>query len=398
MPKPPQAQSEVTISYWGLFEPKSNYEELINEFQSNNPKIKVQYTQKGLKEYQQQLLARNGQPNGPDVFRYHNAWLPVVKKILATTPQSTIDNLNYDKTFYPAVIVDLAASPRGYYGIPLMYDGLGLYYNKKIFASKGLVAPPKEWDEIIETAKKLRVPQDGGKIQVAGLAMGSVKNIDHWGEILSLLMTQQSADIIHPDFTKDKTQGAIEFYIKMMTEHNLWSEDLENSTASFANEKVAMMFGVSWRAFEVQSINPNLDFAIAPVPQLPGTQVGISSYWVEGVSSGTTKEKQEASWKFLEFLASKQSQQKMYALQSSNRLFGEPYSRMDLSQDLSNNPYLGSILETAPSAYSTPLVDKTYDGSLNEELSNLYADHINSKKDDLVVLAEAIYVAINKYR
>jgi multiple sugar transport system substrate-binding protein len=394
----PVAPTKVTLTYWGVFEPKSNYDELVNEFQSKNPDITINYVQKSLKEYQQQIIARHGQPTAPDIFRYHNSWLPVMKKVLATTPQTTVDALAYDKTFYPVVTKELLATPRGYYGIPLMYDGLGLFYNKKIFESRGLVSPPKEWDDILNTANRLRVPESGGDLQVAGIAMGSTKNVDHWPEIVSLLMEQRGANVTNPDFSKEKTENAINFYRKFTGEYALWNQSWENSTNAFAAGKVAMIFGVSWRAFEIQAMNPGLEFGIAPVPQLPGTKVGIASYWVEGVSNGISQEKQAAAWKFFEFMATKENQQRLYAIQSSSRLFGEPYSRIDLAGDLQNNNYLGGILDTAPNARSTYLSDKTFDASLNDELNKTYAKYINGEEGNLKKIGDEIFATLNKYK
>jgi maltose-binding protein MalE len=37
---------------------------------------------------------------------------------------------------------------------------------------------------------------------------------------------------------------------------------------AFARGEVAMIFAPSWQALEIKQINPELDFAIAPVPQL----------------------------------------------------------------------------------------------------------------------------------
>jgi ABC-type glycerol-3-phosphate transport system substrate-binding protein len=70
------APEKVILNYWGVYEPAANMEEVIREYQTANPHVTIKYTQRGLKEYKQQVLARAGKENGPDIFRFHNSWVP----------------------------------------------------------------------------------------------------------------------------------------------------------------------------------------------------------------------------------------------------------------------------------------------------------------------------------
>ncbi|MDQ3098357.1 MAG: extracellular solute-binding protein [bacterium] len=370
-------EEKVTLSYWGVFEPTENLTELIAEYQSKNPNVTIKYVRKSLKDYRQQIEARVGQSNGPDLVRYHNSWVPELKGYLATSPQSTVDALNYDKTFYPVAIRDLKVG-RGYYGIPLMYDGLELYYNKSIFERVGILKPPAEWGDILETANQLKSPKTG-TLDIAGIALGSTKNVDYWPDIMSLLMLQNNASLANPFVTKENSETAINFY-KQQLKDGLWSEAFPNSTESFAQGKVAMIFGVSWTAFEIQQKNPSLQFAAVPVPQLPGSKIGIASYWVEGVANNISTTKQEEGWKFLTYLAQQENQQRLHAIQAKTRLFGEPYSRKDLADELTNNEYLSAILDTAEESQSWYMSDRTFGGGINDELKTTYEKLVSDTK------------------
>jgi multiple sugar transport system substrate-binding protein len=367
---PNKPEEKITLNYWGVYEPKENLDEIINEYQAANPNVTIVYTRKTLTDYRQQVTARVGQPNGPDMFRFHNSWVPQMKSILAVTPQSTVDNLQYATTFYPVVQTDLAAN-RGFYGIPLMYDGLGLYYNKQLFRQRGLLKPPATWREIEQVAKQLKADTNG-KLDIGGIALGSTGNIDYWSDIFALLMYQQNASFVAPFSTKQETETAAKFYTDYVGQHKTWSETMTSSTDAFAQGKLAMMFGTSWSAFEIQGKNPNLEFAVAPVPQIPGSKLGLASYWAEGVANNIDIKKQEAAWKFLEHLASKETQQRLYAIQGKTRLFGEPPSRKDLAETVQDNDYINGIMDTADVAKSTYMSDKTFSGGLNEELMSQY--------------------------
>lgn len=371
----PAVEEKITLNYWGVFEPQENFQEIIREFTSQNTNITINYTRKSLRDYKQQIQARAGQENGPDIARYHNSWLPELKNNLATTPQNIIDELNYENTFYPVVIRDLKVG-RGYYGIPLMYDGLVLYYNKSIFERAGLLKPPSEWGEILDVARQLRSPASGS-LDIAGIAMGSTSNIDYWPDIMTLLMLQNNASLSNPEATKENSETAINFF-RQQEKDGLWSSTFPSSTESFAQGKVAMMFGISWTAFEIQQKNPSLQFGTVSIPQLPGSKIGISNYWVEGVVNNISQSKQQAAWKFLSYLAQKENQEKLHAIQSKTRLFGEPYSRKDLKDELANNEYLSGVLETASESQSWYLSDRTFGGGLNDELKVEYEILVNN--------------------
>jgi multiple sugar transport system substrate-binding protein len=188
--------------------------------------------------------------------------------------------------------------------------------------------------------------------------------------------------------------GALEAYRRFAEEpNNVWSEEMPNSITAFAQGKVAMIFAPTWEILTIKSTAPDLKIAVVPIPNPPGgKQYSISSYWVEGVSKQSTQ--QLEAWKFLQFLSSKEGETKMYEIQSSIRMFGTAYSRMDLAELLVQDQYLGPVIKQAAEDrfISLPLVANTYDEGLNDEVVRYLENAINGASQG-VSYGEALITA-----
>ena len=89
---------------------------------------------------------------------------------------------------------------------------------------------------------------------------------------------------------------------------------------------------------------------------------------------------QSEAWKFLKFLSEKESEEKLFALQSKVRLFGGAYSRQDLGGLLADHEYLGAVIKQAQGegAYrSIPVISRTFDGGLNDSIVGYIQNAIN---------------------
>lgn len=377
---------EVTIKYWGLFEPASVVQPLIAQYQKENPKVKIIYEQQTIQQYRERVQTRITQGTGPDIFRFHNTWVPMMKNALNPAPQDVFSKDTFSKTFFAQAQRDLVADS-DVLGIPLMYEGLGLYWNGDLFKNVGFGDAPKNWDELRTMAAALTVKDSTGRIKTAGVSLGRADNVDHFSDILAVMLLQNGVDLKKPisgDPQKDQLAAdALDFYTlfaKPSVAERVWDETMENSTAAFAAGRVAMYFGPSWRAFEIKEANPSLNFKISPIPQLPGGKVTWASYWAEGVSQKSAHQKE--AWKFLKFLAEKQSLVTQYTEASKLRLFGEPYSRVDLTQGLAGDPFVGAYVTEAPFAQSFHLASNTFDNGLNDRSINFLKDAVNAALKD----------------
>lgn len=375
LPKFKKAKEPQTVSlkYWGLWEPENIISQTIKDYQTTHPNVTIQYTRQSHKDYRERLQSALAKGDGPDIFRFHNTWLPMLKADLASVPSNIYTSNEFDTTFYPVVKRDVFSGD-SYYGIPLEFDALVLYVNEDIMAQNPDLKIPTTWDNLRQTAFKLTQKDDKGNPTRAGVALGTAENIDNFSDIIGLMILQNGGNPGKPD--TEAVTSALKFYTLFSTQDKTWSSNLPNSTYTFATGKTAMIIAPSWRALEIKQINPQLNFKMYSVPQLPGTNVSWATYWIEGVSKKSANSK--AAFEFLQYLSSKETLQKMYSLASQNRLFGEPYSRQDMAASLQNDPYLGAVISQAISSQSWPLASRTFDNGLNDKLIKYYKDAINS--------------------
>ncbi len=379
-----------TIVYWGLWEPTTVMQQVLSDFEKANPEYQVQYTQQSYQDYRERLQAEISKGSGPDVFRFHASWVPMLKNELSPLPEKIMTKDEFSKTFYPTATQQLTLNGN-VVGIPLMIDGLGLYYNKDIFTIANKT-PPKDWEELKRLSQELTI-KSGGKITRGGIAMGTASNVEHFPEIIALLMLQNGANPANP--TSEQALEAISFYLDFSGKLGVWDTTLPNATVAFAKGDVAMMLAPSWRAHEVKSANPNLQFDVVPVPQLADKpRTTWASFWAEGVNAQSSQK--EGSWLLLKYLSSADVEKKLYADASNVRAFGELYSRVDLADEIANKQYVGAFIQDAPYAKSWYLNAYTHDNGINDRIIKYYLDMVNAGSGALTQSTATVSQGMNQ--
>lgn len=366
---------KVSLAYWGLWEDKAVVEPLIKEYTRKNPHITITYEKKDPHSYREKLLTRSKDGNGPDIFRFHNTWLPSIQDVLSPLPKSVMTSSEYESTFYPITKKDLKVDNQ-YFGIPLEIDGLVLLYNNDLFKIGGISVGPKTWEDIAAYSAKLTVVGPSG-IVTSGIALGTAENIEHFSEILGLMLLQNEASL--SNLTSQEAIDMLSAYRRFAQQPDArWDENMPNSITAFIQGKVAMIFVPSWEILAIQKANPDLNFKVTSIPVVPGgKQITLATYWVEGVSKYKPAANQLEAWKFLTFLSTKESLTKLYENASKTRLFGEPYSRVDMRSLLEQDPYVGPVVQQAAFMQSLPVVSRTYDNGLNDAIVQYLKNAVN---------------------
>lgn len=370
-----KSSNKTTLTYWGLWEDSNVMQGIISDFERQNPNVVIDYSKQDIKQYRERLVTRIGNGNGPDIFRFHNSWVSMLSGSLLALPSDTISKDGFNQDFYPVVQKDLVKNG-AIYGIPLEIDTLSLFINNQLFKSAGL-QPPTNWDDLVNDARVMTVKDKDSKIKTAGAALGTYSNVSHAPDIISLLLAQNGVDLNSLQNASDRAVSALTFYTSFAADqNNVWDSTLDPSIVVFSRGDLAMYFGYSWDYFAIKQANPNLSFQIVPVPQLSDHHVTMASYWVEGVSSRSKHPKEALA--FMKFLASKSTEEKLYADEAKVRGFGEPYARVDLADTLKTNTIIYPAVYQGPDATSSFFVDNTYDAGLNQQSNTYLGNAINS--------------------
>ncbi|MBI2020407.1 sugar ABC transporter substrate-binding protein [Candidatus Daviesbacteria bacterium] len=372
-----EPQGPVTLTYWGLWEEENLVKGAIAEFEKQHPNIKVTYQRQSSVNYRTRVQTQIREGVGPDVFRMHNSWLPMFEQDLYPAPADVLTIADYKNLFYPVANTSFVKGGQ-IYAAPMEIDGLVLFYNVDILNGVGGVIPTT-WPEFIDIATKMTV-RDSSGIKTAGAGVGTASNVDHWSDLLGLLLFQQpNVDLDNP--ATDLTADVLRFYTGFVTNpgRKTWDVNLPRSTDMFVSGRLGFYFAPSWRAHEIRVANPNLNFKTAPVPQLSSqNQVAYGSFWAEAVSKNSKHPKE--AWQFVKFLTSEEAEKLMYAEASNVRLFGEPYSLVSLQSELINDPWVGAVVKQGPIYKSWYLCSNTQEGDsgINVEIIKYWEDGINS--------------------
>jgi ABC-type glycerol-3-phosphate transport system substrate-binding protein len=372
----PTKINQAKLTYWGLYEDVSVMTPIIADFEKQHPNIKIEYTKQDIEQYRDKLITRFNNGNGPDIFRFHNTWVPELSDLLLPLPNSVLTKEDFSKNYYPVAKIDLIKNG-AIYGVPLQMDTLNLYVNRDLFQAAGLKIPTT-WIDFGNAARQMTVKDENNKIKTAGAAMGTYTNITHAPDIVSMLLVQDGVNLKDMSSNPQAVSDALNYYSSFaLPTGNVWDDTLDESIKAFASGTLAMYFGYSWDFFTIKSINPNLSFDIYSVPTLPGQNQTIASYWAEGISSKTKYQKEAIL--FMKYLISKETMQKLFIEESKVRNFGEPYSRIDLANTL-NNSIAYSFVSGAPSAVSSFFVDGTYSSGLNFKMNQ----YLNTAVDSIL--------------
>lgn len=375
-------QKNAKLVYWGLWEDSKVMDAVISNFEREHPNIKVEYVKKSPKQYREQLLTRIDNGTGPDIFRYHNTWYPMLSGVLLPLSSDVIRPDDFKRLYYPVMQQDLMKNG-AIYGIPLHIDTLSLFVNTAILQASGEKAPTN-WNEFINVAKATTTPNDAGQIKTAGAALGTMNNVRHAPDIVSVLLHQSGASLATPSATLESTSDALEFYTSFATgAQNVWDETLDPSLLAFSKENLTMYFGYSWDIFELYALNPKLQYKVYPVPILPGGKpMTLASYWVEGVSVKSPNQKE--ALQFMNYLTKKETLQNFYKASAVSRpegvQFGELYPRVDMASLLKDNSLIYPFVEQARVAKSSFFTGETQDGDtgINAKMNKYLTKAVDS--------------------
>lgn len=383
----PTVPENIILQWWGTVHSEEVMKPLIEEYQSQNSNIKIDYStvrwnknspsRTAAEQYRVELDSKLTSDNIntiPDIFSIDSTWVGAYEKFLSPAPSDVYSAESFKSTFWPVVSTNFVTSDQKILGIPDYIDVLGLVYNSNMLAASDPSARiPSSWNDFRALARTLTKRGTGSAIVQSGFAGGFGKNVEFAPETFLLLallngstLTDITGNVVFASGDSLATSlTALDFYKSFVSDANkTWVDDptyYVNDSAAFIEQKVASIIVPSWRYRQLEKINQdqklNIDIKVAKTPQLAGND---PKYWATYFGNVVAQQRPYASeaWKFLSWLTQPAQLKKLSENTAKQQgIFGLLYPRADMAADMASDQYLSVFSEMLPNAQSWAAVD-----------------------------------------
>ena len=323
-------------------------------------------------------LLESGAQGGslPDVFWMHSneSERYMSNDMLLDLTDKIADSSEIDTANYPEDIWGLYTYEDKYYAVPKDVDTIALWYNKTMFDEAGLEYPTADWtwDDVTEAAKKL-TKDDGSQY---GLAMPNGSNQDGYYN----LVYDNEGYIINDDKTQSgwddpKTIEAMKTYegwIKEGVMPSLETMSENGVDVLFESGKVAMVTQGSWMLAAYRDNEytaANCDCVELPKSATTGRRASI--YNGLGWAASATTEHPEEAWKLIEYLGSKEAQEKQAELGVTMSAYTGTSDAWAKSADFNLQAYLNMMDDMVIRPYSRSTV--TWENEDSEIMKDVFS-------------------------
>jgi multiple sugar transport system substrate-binding protein len=268
--RPPSAEKELVYSFWGSLEQQKADRKIIEEFEKENPGIKVKMLPIG-QRYMEKVQAMLLGAVAPDIMMvdisYYDRWMQ--RGVLMDITDTISEIASED----PLMHLPRRAFERShrFYGAPLNVHGLVLCVNRDALKAAGIPYNPSgwTWEEIREMAPALSRRNGNPKATTDyALLMPSAE----------VLFAAYGADLFdsrdHPTRATADTpeaQAAFTFYRDLFTSGYAVPPDVKDDQGTyqlFRDGRIAFFFCGRWLMPEIAG-RAKFDWDIVPVPAGP---------------------------------------------------------------------------------------------------------------------------------
>lgn len=271
------------VTIWGTM-PAPEFTTSIEEVNKIlERRVTVDYVEKREKDFNQELVEALASGKGPDLVLIPHDLMTRQQDKFFTINGESLPLRDYLDTFINES--ELYITNEGILALPLGVDPLVTYWNRDIFFNKSIPNPPTTWTEVGEIAPKISQKDSVANLTRSAVALGESMNVQWSKEILSALIMQTGNAIVvrrqdgglQSILADDlglripPAEAAVTFYTDFANPSRpqySWNRALPNSRNMFAAGDLALYFGFASEYESFAAKNPNLNYDVAPFPQL----------------------------------------------------------------------------------------------------------------------------------
>lgn len=332
---------KTVITFWNGFtgSDRETLEALVKEYNETNDKnIEVQMDIMPWDSFYQKLATALPVGEGPDILAMATERIGSYADPGALAAVDDIYSSGIvDETVVPETLKENLKYDGKYYGVPMNFATLLLYYNKTIFEEAGLdpEKAPETWEELEQYAQQ--IVEKTGKY---GFDMAVKDTTPMW----CIMLWGNGGDIIKdgkavfnsPENVETVTRWAENIRDKKFGPEVLTGGEIDKL---FESQKLAMYFCGPWATNGFT--NAGIDYGVAQAPKGPKEQVTQAN--AVGMYMTSSSKNKEAVYDFFGWWNSKDTQVK-WSLGT-----GFPPARTDIADDkrMKENPYIAEFAKPA---------------------------------------------------
>lgn len=313
------AGETVTLEFTQWWEPElpeGAFRSLMDEFEAQNPGVKVELISGPYSSTRDQVVAGAAAGTMSDVVGLDGAWVSdFVKQGALASLTDLMSQAGYDDSGLAAQIQLDGAT----YMIPVVNFVYPVFVNLDLMEQAGVENPPTTRSEFADAATKMMDEANNVSGWILPLSLEQPNGIQN--DVMSWVWASGGSMMKDgkPDLTNDDVRSAME-YIKGLYDANViapgaFSMREQDKVEEFVNGRVGMMIDSLAHINLIRERNPDLKFAITALPAEDGYdgERGLPyASWGIGVSA--TSEHQAEAWKLVEFLMSEDVNSKLSSI------------------------------------------------------------------------------------
>ena len=393
----PAAKGKVELQFWAASSPE-DMQPFVDEWNGQHPDMPVTFLfTPGVSSVgtNPKFLAATLGGNPPDVFIHDGSSYTTSILLNAFTALDDLAQRDlvtsdlYWAPFWPKVMW------KGHlYGLPLWTDARCLYWNKAFFEEAGLADAPKTISELDVMAEELtKGTRQAGYDRVGFIPWSGNWFLCAWGWAWGAELWDESSQKMRlncPEMVEGLTWETTYAEKYGVEELSAFSKAIAGETTNpFTTENVAMEANGNWMLSSFKRYNPDLDFAMAPVPVPQGREfLTWSGGFVGGIPRGVAF--LEEAWQFLKWLGGKEFQLKWCELNAAL-----PVHREASEEFVKSHPEQDLFVKLLPTTRIEPVIPEwalAWDEFINAEQEALYGrkspqralDDANAKVQDAI--------------
>jgi multiple sugar transport system substrate-binding protein len=306
------------IVFWAMGREGEVVQELVAEFEAQNPDVRVRVQQIPWSAAHEKMLTAHVGRSTPDLAQMGNTWVPEFQALgaLAELGELVAASTIVDPADHFDGIWDTNVLDGRPYGIPWYVDTRLMFYRTDLLAEVGFAAAPATWEEWRRCLQALsaRGPEK----------FGILLPINEWTQPVILGLQAGSpllaAQNTRGDFAAPAFGRALEFYLSLFRDGlapPVSNNQVANLYQEFARGTFAMFITGPWNIGECRTRLPaELQDSWATAP-LPGPAVGAPGVSLAGGSSLVvfkSSAHKSAAWRLVEFLSQPEQQARFFHL------------------------------------------------------------------------------------